>query len=141
MEEAIERAIAQRAAQIGIDRTDILPEDLIGECPYNAAALVRELDPVWDVGPVFAKRGAVFSEGEYRPENLSEAVDKGLIHWWVEAIDEQTERCWTCDIASALPIQPGLPVIRTNRPADYSEFGERLTIADIDSDPFFGRPA
>jgi len=91
------------------------PQDLLGECPYNAVRLRSELE-ARDVEAIVV-RGGLDIPGEPTPTTAEDLPKTGLAHWWVEAEYEGTK--WALDLAREGHQPLGVPLIARERPDPY----------------------
>lgn len=107
-------AEAMAAAADGHETTEIL-----GECPYNARRLYDELRER-DITAHIVRGGLDLPQENTRPSSMAEAMEQGVVHWWVEALIDGE---WlTLDIASEAPDHHGEELVSPTRPAAYIPF-------------------
>lgn len=105
---------AMTAAADGHETTEIL-----GECPYNARRLYDELRER-DITAHIVRGGLDLPREDTRPSSIDEAMEHGVVHWWVEALIDGE---WlTLDIASEAPDHHGEELVSPTRPAAYIPF-------------------
>lgn len=93
--------------------------DLLGECPYNARRLYDEIRK-HDITAHIIRGGLDLPREDCRPSSLDEAIDLGLIHWWVEAL--ANDEWYTVDLATEVPDHYGERLLTPRRPATYIPF-------------------
>ncbi|WP_302083917.1 hypothetical protein [Salinibaculum rarum] len=103
---------------------------LLGECAENAAVLLDILNDNGIEGELAV--GAMDIPGEPIPDSPREAIDLGLIHYWVEVPTQGS--VVMCELASERPQNPELaggPTVSESPPAGLIDFGERYSVRDI----------
>ena len=59
--------------------------ELLGDCPYNARRLYDELQE-HGVTARIIRGGLDLPREDGRPSSIDEAMELGVVHWWVEAL-------------------------------------------------------
>jgi hypothetical protein len=95
------------------------PDELLGECPYNARRLHDELSERGIEAHIICG-GLDRPEEDGRPTSMEEAEEMGAVHWWDEAFVE--ESWYTLDIAAEIPGRRGDYINTRDRPAAYIPF-------------------
>ena len=105
---------AMEAAADGHDNSELL-----GNCPYNARRLYDELQER-DVTAHIVRGGLNLSCEDSRPSSIDEAMELGVVHWWVEAL--AADDWLTVDLAAEDPNNYGDQLLTPRRPATYIPF-------------------
>jgi hypothetical protein len=93
--------------------------EILGDCPYNARRLYDELRDR-DITAHIVRGGLDLPREDGRPSSLDEAVETGVVHWWVEALVDGE---WlTLDIASEAPEHYSEELVSATRPPVYVPF-------------------
>lgn len=95
------------------------PDELLGECPYNARRLHDELSERGIEAHIICGGLDQPNEGG-RPASMKEAEEMGAVHWWTEAFVEGSWR--TLDIAAEVPGRRGEDINTRERPPAYIPF-------------------
>jgi hypothetical protein len=93
--------------------------ELIGDCPYNARRLYDELRER-DITAHIIRGGLDLPDGDSRPSSMNEAMERGVVHWWVEAL--AADEWLTVDLATEDPNNYGEQLLTPRRPATYIPF-------------------
>ena len=93
--------------------------ELLGDCPYNARRLYDELRERGITAHI-VRGGLDLPHEDSRPSSVEEAMELGLIHWWVEAL--AVDEWFTVDLAAEDPDRYGERLLTPRRPTTYIPF-------------------
>lgn len=105
---------AMEAAADGHDSSELL-----GDCPFNARRLYDELRER-DITAYIVRGGLDHPDEDGRPSSMDEAMEFGVVHWWVEAL--AADEWHTVDLAAEDPNHYGEQLLTPRRPATYIPF-------------------
>jgi hypothetical protein len=93
--------------------------ELLGDCLYNARRLYDELRE-HDVAAHIVRGGLDHPDEDSRPSSMDEAMELGVVHWWVEAL--AADEWLTVDLAAEDSNHYGEQLLTPRRPPTYIPF-------------------